>query len=97
MQKYQYKVIPMSGLQLKVTPTDIEEGRASKESASQFESILEQNAKEGWDFYRAINVEVHVEKGCGYFIQNPMEIFKLFRSSPNELEIPQLIFRKQLK
>ena len=96
MQKYEYKVIPMSNLQLKVTPADIEEGRASEESASQLESILEQKAKEGWDFYRAINVDVHVEKGCGYFIQNPMEILKLFRDSPNELEIRQLIFRRQL-
>jgi hypothetical protein len=95
MQKYEYKVIAMKSLKLTVTPADFEEGRADGESASQMESILEQNAKEGWDFYQAIEVEVDIKKGCGHFMKNPMEIFSLFQSSPNEIKVPQLIFRRQ--
>lgn len=82
--KYEYKVMP---LKTTVTDKDIEAGSAGTKVAQQVELILEERAREGWQFYQYMQVEVEIQKGC----------FNMFDKSPTSTHLYQVIFRRPLQ
>lgn len=74
---YQYKVIPFIGR--------IKGNQTSVDVASQLESVINQYAAQGWEFYQLSDVDIEVQPGC---------IAGLLGAKVSYIRYDQLIFRK---
>lgn len=76
---YQYKVVPFIGR--------IKGSQSAADVAPQLESIINQHAGQGWEFYQLNNVNIEVQPGC---------IAGLLGSKVSYVQFDQLIFRKSM-
>ena len=74
-------------LKAAVTPKDIEDEKASGKVAAQVELILQERAREGWEYFHSMEVDVDIQKGCS----------NLFDKGPNAIKLYQIIFRRPLQ
>ena len=79
MPNYSYKVVPFIG--------QIKSNQNAGEVSKQLQSVIDQIAKEGWEFYQLTNTNIEVKPGC---------IAGLFGSKVSYVTFDQIIFRKEI-
>jgi len=56
MSNYKYKTVAFMGV--------LKSSQGASEVASQLESLINENAAEGWEFYQLGSVNIEVKPGC---------------------------------
>jgi hypothetical protein len=77
MSNYSYKVVPFIG--------QIKSGQSAVEVSKQLQAIIDQAAKEGWEFYQLTNTNIEVQPGC---------LAGLVGTKASYVTYDQVIFRK---
>ena len=81
MTSYGYRVVPFIG-QVK---TDKFTGEGARAVAAQLQSLIEREAKDGWEFYSIEKVSIEVQPGClGQFLGRKVAY----------IDFDQVVFRK---
>jgi hypothetical protein len=74
---YQYKVVPFS--------TRVKMGSPTAECSTQLEAIINDHAKQGWEFHQIAQINIEVQPGC---------LAGLGGARPTNMPIDQVVFRK---
>jgi hypothetical protein len=86
MEAHEYKVVD---IKVEVSSSDLSQGNAGKKVAGLVELKLKEFARDGWEYYQLIPVEVKINKGCFGAIFN--------KDMPNSVDIYTLVFRRPVK
>ncbi len=78
MATYQYKVVPFIG--------KIKSSQSASEVSSQLQSVINENASQGWELDQVQAVNIEVKPGCLAGLFGAKEVYTKF---------DQVIFRKE--
>jgi hypothetical protein len=81
--EYRYRVVPFIG---SMSSGSFAAGDASTVTA-QLQQLIDQEARQGWDFYSLEKVNIQVNPGC---------IGQLFGQSASLITVDQVIFRQRI-
>ncbi len=74
---YQYKVVPFN--------TRVKMGSPTAECSTQLETVINDHAKDGWEFFQLSQINILVQPGC---------LAGLGGARPTYMPIDQVVFRK---
>ena len=75
--QYEYKVVPFIG--------QIKSGDSAQTAASQLQTAISSNARDGWEFYQLGDVNIEVQPGC---------LWALLGQKSAYVRYDQIVFRR---
>lgn len=81
MEQYEYRVVPFVG-QLKRSVFSVENAQKVSE---QLQSLIDQYAQQGWEFYRTDKIDIQIKPGC---------LASLLGAKATFITFDQVIFRR---